>query len=107
MRLGIVTWPLLVSRGMVIPRAYQWGAPAARFCDNGVMSDANGINGGSLPSGLCLVTGATGFVGSAVAKALLRAGHPVRVLARRGGDRRNLAGLAVEIAEGSLDRPET
>jgi dihydroflavonol-4-reductase len=61
----------------------------------------------SLPSGLCLVTGATGFVGAAVARALLRAGHPVRVLARRGSDRRNLEGLAVEIAEGSLDQPQT
>ena len=53
--------------------------------------------------GSCLVTGATGFVGSAVARALLAAGHPVRVLARPGGDRRNLAGLDVEIAEGSLE----
>src|SRR5260370_16883540 len=61
----------------------------------------------SLPSGLCLVPGATGFVGSAVARALLKAGHPVRVLARPRSDRRNLAGLAVEIAEGSLERPES
>jgi dihydroflavonol-4-reductase len=60
----------------------------------------------TLPSGLCLVTGATGFVGSAVARALLRAGHPVRVLARPNSDRRNLVGLAVEIAEGSLEEPE-
>jgi dihydroflavonol-4-reductase len=59
----------------------------------------------ALPSGLSLVTGATGFVGSAVARALLRAGHPVRVLARPAGDRRNLQGLAVEIAEGALDDP--
>ena len=61
----------------------------------------------SLPSGLCLVTGATGFVGSAVARALLKAGHPVRVLARPGSDRRNLEGLAVEIAEGSLEDPDS
>jgi len=57
----------------------------------------------SLPSGLCLVTGATGFVGSAVAKALVHAGLPVRVLARPNNDRRNLKGLQIEISEGSLE----
>jgi dihydroflavonol-4-reductase len=57
----------------------------------------------SLVPGLCLVTGATGFVGSAVARALVRAGQPVRVLARPSSDRRNLAGLAVEIAVGALE----
>jgi dihydroflavonol-4-reductase len=61
----------------------------------------------SLPSGLCLVTGATGFVGSAVARLLLKSGQQVRVLARPNGDRRNLDGLDVEIAEGSLDDPKT
>ena len=71
------------------------------------MSAAHEIGAGALPSGLCLVTGATGFVGAAVARALLRAGHPVRVLARPASDRRNLKGLSVEIAEGSLDAPET
>ena len=59
----------------------------------------------TLPSGLCLVTGATGFVGSAVARVLLKAGHPVRVLARPRSDRRNLKGLSVEIAPGSLEDP--
>jgi dihydroflavonol-4-reductase len=58
-----------------------------------------------LPSGLCLVTGATGFVGAAVARALLKAGHRVRVLVRPQSDRRNLAGLAAETIEGSLEDP--
>jgi dihydroflavonol-4-reductase len=49
-----------------------------------------------------LVTGATGFVGAAVARALLGAQWQVRVLARRGSDRRNLKSLAVEVSEGDL-----
>jgi dihydroflavonol-4-reductase len=49
-----------------------------------------------------LVTGATGFIGSAVARALLARGESVRVLARPKSDRRNLAGLNVEIIEGDL-----
>jgi dihydroflavonol-4-reductase len=49
-----------------------------------------------------LVTGATGFVGAAVSRALLAAGWQVRVLARRGSDRRNLSGLEVDVAEGDL-----
>jgi len=52
-----------------------------------------------------LVTGATGFVGAAVARALLREGWHVRVFARPGSDRSNLAALAVEVAEGDLAQP--
>lgn len=43
-----------------------------------------------------LVTGATGFVGAAVVRALLAEGRPVRVTARPTSDLRNLEGLDVE-----------
>lgn len=49
-----------------------------------------------------LVTGATGFVGSHVARRLTAAGHSVRVLVRQGSDTRALDGLAVERALGDL-----
>lgn len=61
-----------------------------------------------------LVTGATGFVGAAVARALIAEGSAVRVLVRRQslssgrpsagpvGPRTNLEGLAVEVVEGDL-----
>ena len=49
-----------------------------------------------------LVTGATGFVGAAVAKALGSAGWQVRALARKGSDRSNLRNMTVEIVEGDL-----
>jgi dihydroflavonol-4-reductase len=54
-----------------------------------------------------LVTGATGFVGAAVARALLREHWQVRVLARRGSDRRNLKGLDAQVFEGDLNDPES
>jgi len=52
-----------------------------------------------------LITGATGFVGSALANKLLARSERVRVLVRATADRRNLESLAVEIAIGDLTDP--
>jgi len=49
-----------------------------------------------------LVTGANGFLGSAIMRHLLEAGHEVRVLVRAQSDRRNLKNFPVEIFEGDL-----
>jgi dihydroflavonol-4-reductase len=49
-----------------------------------------------------LVTGASGFVGSAVLRHLVAAGHEVRVLMRPTSDRRNIEGVACEPVIGDL-----
>ena len=52
-----------------------------------------------------LVTGATGFVGSAVARTLAARGHTLRLMTRPTSDRRNLAGVEAEIVTGDLTDP--
>jgi dihydroflavonol-4-reductase len=53
-----------------------------------------------------LVTGASGFVGSAVARRLLEAGFAVRALVRSKSPRAHLAALDLDFVEGELrDRP--
>ena len=54
-----------------------------------------------------LVTGATGFVGSAVTRQLLARGDAVRVLSRAESDQTNIRDLDVEVVEGDLLKPET
>ena len=50
----------------------------------------------------CMVTGATGFTGGHLARALVRAGHEVRALVRPGSAYAELSGAGVEICEGQL-----
>ncbi|MDE2496940.1 MAG: NAD-dependent epimerase/dehydratase family protein, partial [Xanthomonadaceae bacterium] len=56
-------------------------------------------------SGRVLVSGANGFVGSAVVRALLRHGYAVRALARPSSDTANIDGVDVEIVRGDLLDP--
>lgn len=51
------------------------------------------------------ITGASGFIGSAVTRRFLQAGYTVRVLLREQARRDNLAGLDVETAHVDLGRP--
>jgi dihydroflavonol-4-reductase len=52
--------------------------------------------------GRVLITGATGFVGSALVRAFLASGYPVRALVRQQSPRANLAGLDLESVEGDI-----
>jgi dihydroflavonol-4-reductase len=49
-----------------------------------------------------LITGASGFVGSAVARAAQQRGYRVRALVRASSPRRNLDGLDAELVEGDM-----
>ncbi|MGP0629923.1 hopanoid-associated sugar epimerase [Nitrospina sp. 32_T5] len=54
-----------------------------------------------------LVTGTTGFLGSAIARELILSGRAVKVLVRQGSDLRNLSGLDVEVVHGDLRDPDS
>jgi len=57
--------------------------------------------------GKILVTGATGFVGAAVARALIARGERVVLLARKSSPRGNIEGLDAEVAIGDLREAES
>ena len=57
------------------------------------------------PGDLVLITGASGFVGSAVLRALGGRGLELRALVRASSPRANLGGVACEIVEGDMTSP--
>jgi dihydroflavonol-4-reductase len=58
-------------------------------------------------AGQVLITGASGFVGSAVARQLVEAGFSVRALVRSTSPRFHLSGLDLEFVEGDFRSAET
>jgi dihydroflavonol-4-reductase len=60
------------------------------------------LKGLGVGADIAFITGASGFVGSAVTRELLRAGIGVRALVRRSSPRKNLDGLDIEIVEGDM-----
>ncbi len=54
-----------------------------------------------------LITGTTGFLGSAIARELLKEGRAVRALVRPDADTRNIDGLDLEVVHGDLRDPDS
>ena len=82
---------------------------ALQGADSPFRLDGSPVDGlpprGNIAGMRALVTGATGFIGANVVRALLSRGYAVRALARGGADRRNLVGLDIEWAEGDVRDP--
>lgn len=64
-------------------------------------------HGGQASQALCLITGATGFIGGHLARRLADEGYRVRCLVRTGSDTSLLDDQRVELAVGDLTAPDS
>src|SRR5262249_17862401 len=111
-RAAVADHPL--GRSLRDPRVHTRGDPPSRGAPSAHAPASNsrgarsGVSraGGVLRMSVdALVTGGTGFVGANLVRELLADGARVRVLARRGSDRRALEGCEVDVVEGDLLEP--
>jgi dihydroflavonol-4-reductase len=70
--------------------------------ERGFGQSIGSMKGSRVGGDIAFVTGASGFVGSAVARELASAGFGLRALVRRNSPRANLDGLKVDIVEGDI-----
>src|SRR3954452_3622763 len=95
------------SKNWAVVRDIATATLRRRPVDDGPALDEAPLRGKSVdPSRdhVCLVTGATGFIGSHLAQRLVREGNHVRCLVRANSDTSLLDNLDVEIATGDLTR---
>lgn len=102
--------PILRERSTTATRATVRDGRSASRCRPGQGLERSADRAGREKTGTAmttLITGASGFVGSAVLRRLVAAGHGVRVLTRPTSDRRNLEGVECEVVTGDLGDAES
>src|SRR6185437_627619 len=92
-----------LCRAAVLPGRERWKA-SSRGAGSTPIPPGQAIHP-AVADGPTLLTGATGFVGSAVARVLAARGHKLRLLLRPTSERRNIADLDAELTLGDLTDP--
>jgi ornithine--oxo-acid transaminase len=94
-----------VVRDIALATLRRRGTPQKKQPDAEPASDSTPFRGTPVDlsrDDVCLVTGASGFIGGRLAQRLVSEGHQVRCLVRAGSDTAQLEQLGVELAVGDL-----